>query len=222
VCAAEASREVNLERRRLYVLLILSGTYIMLNVMTSLVSTKVAVVGGVTFATGVLLSQLSYGLLDVVNDWRGKSDARALVMSAIIVRALFYFVIVPVVLLLPASVVPAGYDALLGGSLQLVVASMIAMFLASWLVNVSLFSWLREKTKGRWFIARYCVTTLPAFTVSASVIAVVGYWGVPGVNILAVAFGTTLVRIVVAVGLIPVVAGVRWAVRRCVDQSVTV
>jgi uncharacterized integral membrane protein (TIGR00697 family) len=196
-----------------YALLLLAGTYIMLNVMTSVVSTKVARVGGFTFATGVILSQFSYGILDVINDWRGKADARGVVMVAIVVRALFFFAIVPLALVLPAAVVPPGYDAILGGSVQLAIASILAMFFGSWLVNVALFSWLRDRMKGRWFIARYCVTTLPAFVVGSTVTAVVGYWGVAGVDVISVAFGTTVARIGIAVVLIPVVSAIRWSVR---------
>jgi uncharacterized integral membrane protein (TIGR00697 family) len=208
---------VNKETVRFATLLTLSGAYIALNLMVSIVSIKVAVVFGVTFAAGVLLSQLSYGLLDVMNDWRGKTEARAMVTSAIIIRALFYFVVMPIIFFLPTSISNENYDKLLGGSMQLAVAGMLSLFISSWLINVSLFSWLREKTKGRWFILRYCVTTLPAFVVSSTIIAFVGYWGVPGVDLLKVAFGTTVARMVIAVLYIPVVFVIRRVVRKLAE-----
>jgi uncharacterized PurR-regulated membrane protein YhhQ (DUF165 family) len=160
---------------------------------------------------------VSYGLLDIVNDWKGRQVARMTVESALIARVVFFVVVVPVLLLLPSAKPAPGFDALMGQSVRLFAAGWVSLFAGGWLVNTPFFSWLRERYKGRWFVLRYLTTSLPTIVVGSIVYGVLGFWGT-GVDVFALIWGTAVARVAIAAVIVPAVWVVRVWVRRSVEQ----
>ena len=200
-------------RRSIDPFLILASLYVGLNLIAPIASTKISVIAGVTFATGSLLIGLSLGLLDVINDWKDKATARRVVLSTVAVRALFAFVLLPLVIALPASKMPEGFDAFLGQSTRLAFAGLVSLFIPMWYVNTPAFSWLKARMEGRWFVLRYLVISFPTFFTSNLIYGLLGFSFIAGVDLWAVIFGTLLMRMAVAVVISPVVWLVRWVVR---------
>lgn len=195
-------------------LMLLTSLYVALNVLAPIVSTKISVVGGVQFATGSLLIGLSLGLLDVINDWRDKATARQVVLTAVLVRAIVAFLIVPLIIVLPTQKAPEGFDTFLSQSARLTLAGLLSLFVAMWYVNTPAFSWLKGRMDGRWFVMRYLVVSFPTFFTSNLVYGLVGFSFLPGVDLWAVVIGTLLMRMAVAVAVAPVVWAVRAGLRR--------
>jgi len=194
------------------VLQFLMAMFVTLNLMAPIASNKVAIVFGVTFAVGSLLVGISYGLLDVVNDWKGKATARQTVVVALAVRAVFFLVVLPIVFLLPTSHATEGFDAFLGMSARLFFAGWVSLWLGGLYVNTPLFSNLRERFKGRWFILRYLVTSFPTILVGSIVYGILGFYGTK-VDVFALIWGTVVARVLISIVLVPVVALVRIGVR---------
>lgn len=201
-------------RRAIDPLLILATLYVGLNLLAPIASTKVSVIAGVTFATGSMLIGISLGLLDVINDWKDKATARRVVMSAVIVRTVFFVLIIPLVLLMPTQKAPDGFEGFLGQSARLFFAGLVSLFVAMWYVNTPAFSWLKAQMEGRWFVLRYLVVAFPTFFVSNAVYGLIGFSFIEGVDLWAIVFGTLLMRMAVAVAVAPPVWAVRWSLRR--------
>jgi uncharacterized integral membrane protein (TIGR00697 family) len=190
-------------------LLILAALFVTLNLIAPIASTKVSVLLGVTFATGSILVGVSYGFLDIINDWKGKDAAKETVLTALIVRTVFFLVVMPLVFALPTKAAPDGFDLFLGQSFRLFFAGLVSLWVSAWYVNTPLFSDLKERMQGRWFVLRYLVVSFPTFFVSTLVYIGIGFWGLP-VDLAALVWGTMVARSVVAVLVSPIV----WAVRR--------
>lgn len=196
-------------------LLILAGLYIGLNLIAPIASTKIGVIAGVTFATGSLLIGLSLGVLDVINDWKDKNTARSVILSAVVARAIFAFAIIPLLIAVPTAKAPDGFEAFLGQSSRLAFAGLASLFVSMWYVNTPAFSWLKVKTSSRWFVLRYMSVSFPTLFTSNLVYGILGFTFIPGVDPVAVIFGTLAVRVGLAVAISPVV----WAIRRLVGNG---
>lgn len=197
------------------VFLALVALFVTLNVMAPIAANKIVDVG-IIFTAGSVLLGLAYGVLDVINDWRGRAAARDTLAAALWVRFLFFAVVIPMLLLLPGHA-PAGYEAMLGNSARLFVAGWVSLLVGGWFVNTPTFSWLRARTRGRWFVLRYLTTSLPTIVIGTIFYAVLGFAGTQ-VDVAALIFGTTVARIAIGVVITPLVAalraGIRYADRR--------
>jgi uncharacterized integral membrane protein (TIGR00697 family) len=189
------------------------SAFVALNLMAPIASNKVIDLG-ITFAAGSMLIGISYGILDIINDWRGKAAARWTIESALIIRLVFFLVVIPLVLVLPEKSAPEGFSDFLVKSTRLFVAGWASLFVGGWIVNTSLFTALKEKMRGRNFTLRYLTTIFPTIVAGNIVYGVLGFAGDPKVDLLAIIAGTTVARILIGVAITPVVALGRAGVRR--------
>lgn len=187
--------------------------FVTLNLLAPIASNKVIDLG-ITFAAGSMLIGISYGVLDILNDWRGKPAARMTVETALVVRAIFFLAVVPLILLLPAKTQTDGFESFMVQSARLFFAGWMSLLVGGYLVNTPVFSWLRDKWQGRHFVARYLVTVLPTVVAGNIVYGILGFWGNPKVDVLALIVGTTVARLLIGVAITPFVALGRWTVRR--------
>lgn len=192
--------------------LYLAAMFVALNLMAPIASTKVAIIAGVTFAAGSLLVGVSYGLLDVINDWKGKKEARQTAWAALWVRATFFLIVIPVLMLLPAKNVAPGFDEFLTTSFRLFVAGWVSLWAGAILVNTPIFSELKRKMNGKNFVLRYLVTSFPTILTGAIVYSILGFYGTK-VDVWALIWGTTVARVLISIVLAPVVGLIRWGVR---------
>lgn len=195
------------------ILPVLASLFVVLNVLAPIASTKISVLGGLSFATGSLLIGMAYICLDVVNELDGRKVARAVVVDALVVRILVFALVVPLVVLLPTKSEPDGFDAWLGGSVRLFIAGWISLYVSAWWVNTILFTRWRDRWKGRWFVARVIGVSLPTYLVSTIVYVLVGWLGTP-TDLFSLIVGTVVVRMVVSLVGAPVGTGIRAAAVR--------
>ncbi len=184
-----------------------------LYVTSPFLGSKIVVVAGMTFPAGAPLVAVSIGFLDILNDWKGRQAARDAVTVTLAVRIAIGLVVVPIILALPAKSVPPGYDAIVGFSIRLVFAGLCSIFVSSWVVNTTLFSWLRERMKGRYFALRYLVVSVPTILTSIAVTNIVGFWGTDQ-NVWGLISGSFVQRIVIGVAIVPFVWLGRTLLRR--------
>ena len=198
---------------------LLMALFVSLNLMAPIASNKVVDLGFIIFTAGSLLIAISYGALDILNDWKGRRAARVTVETALIVRAAFFLVIVPLLIFLPAKSVTPGFDAFLATSARLFVAGWFSLLVGGWFVNTPIFSWLRVKMHGRNFILRYLATSFPTIIAGNVVYITLGFYGTP-VDIPALILGTTVARVVLGVIITPFVALGRYGVRQFGNQNI--
>jgi uncharacterized integral membrane protein (TIGR00697 family) len=194
-------------------LMFLVTMFVTLNLIAPIASNKVIDLG-ITFAAGSMLIGISYGILDIINDWQGKAAAKATIDTALVVRALFFVVVVPLIMLLPAKTQTEGFDAFMAQSARLFFAGWLSLLVGGRMVNTPFFSWLRERTQCRHFALRYLTTSFPTIVAGSIVYGIVGFWGVPKVDVFSLIWGTVVARILIGVAITPLVALARAGVRR--------
>jgi uncharacterized integral membrane protein (TIGR00697 family) len=191
----------------------LVSMFVGLHLFAPITSNKILLVFGLTFTSGALLIGFSYAVLDIINDWQGKPVARQTVMAALIVRTLFFVVIVPLIIFLPASREVEGFTDFMTSSVRLFAAGLASLFVSSYLISIPVFTWLKAKTEGKWFALRYLATNFPVIVSATVVYVTLGFWGTD-VDLGRLYFGQTVARIIFGVLAVPVVWGVRQFLRR--------
>jgi uncharacterized integral membrane protein (TIGR00697 family) len=194
-------------------LFILVSAFVSLNMLAPIASNKVIDLG-ITFAAGSMLIGISYGILDIINDWKGKAAARWTVESALIVRAAFFLVVVPLIMFLPEKTATDNFDAFMVQSARLFFAGWASLLVGGWFVNTPLFSTLRDRMQGKHFALRYLATIFPTIIAGNIVYGILGFWGNPNVDLISIIIGTTVARIVIGVVITPFVALGRAGVRK--------
>jgi uncharacterized integral membrane protein (TIGR00697 family) len=196
----------------------LVGAFIGLHLFAPIMSNKILLVAGLTFTSGALLIGASYAVLDIINDWQGRGVARATVLSALIVRTLFFVVVVPVVIILPAARETEGFTDFMTSSVRLFLAGLASLFVSSYLISIPVFTWLKAKMEGRWFALRYLTTNFPVIVSATVVYVTLGFAFVEDVDLGRLYFGQTVARIIFGIAIVPIVWAVRASLRRFGEQ----
>ncbi len=194
------------------ILAVLLGLHVALMALAPILSAKIVLIGLLAFPAGQLVVGAANGLLDVINDRWGRSEARASVVTALVVRLALYLILIPLLVALPGHS-PDGYDAILGQSVRLFAAGELGVFIESWLVSTSVFTWLRARTLGRWFALRYLTATGLGTVVGTTVFVAAGY-ALTGAPILPLIAGGVTVRLLLLIVLAPAFTGLRRVVGR--------
>lgn len=192
----------------------LVAMFVGLHLFAPITSNKILLVAGLTFTSGALLIGASYAVLDILNDWQGREVARQTVKAALIVRTVFFVVVVPVIILLPAAREVEGFEDFMTSSVRLFAAGLASLFVSSYLISIPVFTWLRERMQGRWFALRYLTTNLPVIVSATVVYVTLGFAFVEDVDLGRLYFGQTVARIIFGAAIVPIVWGVRQYLRR--------
>jgi queuosine precursor transporter len=155
---------------------------------------------GLHSPAGILAYSILFFLLDTLNEFYGKKEARKAMVAGILGQV----ITVPLIWLVlqwPAAAImtPEKIEAAqvaLGLSPQLFVASIIAFAVASNL-NIWLYSALKSKTHGGYIWLRNNTSTIVSVFVSNLIFIPLGFWGA-GVPILKMIQGHSLVQIMIA------------------------
>jgi hypothetical protein len=196
-------------KQRLY--LWLAGLFVSALLTADLIGGKFFQVGGTVLSCGMLAFPLTFLLTDVLNEFYGPRATRRVTYLGL-GCAVFAFGIINVAIALPASgesPLPGPLFAqVFGFSARLYVAS-LAAYLVGQLLDISVFSLLRRVTQHRLLWLRATGSTLASQAVDTLVVNVVLLWGLkPAGFILTIARDSYLVKVLVAVGLTPLVYAV--------------
>jgi len=194
------------------ILALLLGLHVALMALAPILSAKVLILGALAFPAGQLVVGTANGLLDVINDRWGKAEARASVVTALMVRAVLFLLVIPLVLAMPGKA-PDGFDSVLGQSIRLFLAGELGVFVESWLVSTTVFTWLRSRTSGRWFTLRYLGAT-GLGTLAGTTIFIVAGFAFTGAPIAALIVGGVTIRLLLLLILAPLFTGLRRLVGR--------
>jgi uncharacterized integral membrane protein (TIGR00697 family) len=129
--------------------------------LSNIIATKIIQVGGFILPAAVVLYPFTFLFTDVVSEVEGKKGGHQLVMMG------FYMSIIMVIILFTGSILPAApfwkyqdaYDAILGATPRIVIASMIA-YLISQNHDVWAFHWWKERTSGKHLWLRNNLSTV--------------------------------------------------------------
>ena len=173
--------------RYLYGLLILAGLFVAALVVCNLVATKFTQIdlGFYTFtiSVGILPYPLTFLITDIISEVYGKRRANQVVVVGFIASVM----VVGVVLLglafhaTPPGVSDAEFDAVFGKAWRLITASMVA-YLVAQLIDVQLFHFWRNLTKGRHLWFRNNASTIFSQLVDTILVITILFWDDPAVS----------------------------------------
>lgn len=207
LCQKKGVRTVN----KLTNLIILASLFVGLHILAPIVSNKIILLYGISFTAGAMLIGFSYAVLDIINDWQGKAEARATVKAALIVRLSIFLVFIPLIIILPAKKIAPGFDDFLVQSVRLFGAGLVSLWASAYVVSTTLFTALKARMNGRMFVLRYLIISFPVILTASVVYVTLGFWGTD-TDLPSLYTGQTIARILLSVAVAPVV----WAVRRMV------
>lgn len=142
---------------------------------------KVAQVGGITFAAGVLFFPISYVFGDVLTEVYGYARARKVVWAGFGALAFASFMSWAVLAFPPAPGWPhqAAYETVFGGTPRIVLASLVAYFCGEF-CNSYVLAKLKLRTKGRLLWLRTIGSTIVGEAVDSAVFYPLAFLAAPG------------------------------------------
>lgn len=147
--------------------------------ISNIVSTKIVHLGPFTFDGGTLLFPLSYIFGDILTEVYGFKRSRKTIWLGFFCSFLMSLIII-VIGLLPAGADwpnQAAYDAILGLTPRLVVASLIAYFVGEFSNSIVLAK-MKVATKGRWLWTRTIGSTVVGEFVDSVLFIAIAFFGI--------------------------------------------
>jgi queuosine precursor transporter len=185
---------------------ILIGLYLTLVTVANIVAQKIIQYDFGTFTlfatAGTILFAVTYLITDIVNERFGRNEARRMVLIAFLMQ-----VVVAVFMFMAISATPApfysnndAFGSILGNSLRVIVASLIA-FLICEMLDVYVFHWLKKMTNDKHLWMRSAFSTLPAMAIDSILFVLLAFFGV--MPILPIITGLVIVKWLVGILDIP-------------------
>ena len=172
---------------------------------------------------GMIPFPVTFVLTDVLNEFYGKQVARRVTWIGFGMAGLA-FVLLAVAVQVPwAGMTRASdwtgmnqpsFDNVFSGSQRILGASMVA-YLAGQFADIAVFHALRGLTSGRLLWLRATGSTVVSQLIDTVVIQTIAWWGIlPPAEIFGVAVNSYVIKVLVAVGLTPVIYAAHVAVER--------
>jgi len=147
--------------------------------LSNILACKIITLGGLILPAAVILYPLTFLFTDVVAEIEGKKSASSLVMMGFYMSLFMVFVIF-IVKLLPAAGFwkhQEAYNAILGATPRIVIASMIA-YVLSQRHDIWAFHWWKQKTGGRHLWLRNNLSTIASQLIDSILFITIAFWGV--------------------------------------------
>jgi uncharacterized integral membrane protein (TIGR00697 family) len=204
-------------RQRLY--LWLAGLFVAALLTGDLIGGKVFRVGHTDLGVGMLLFPLTFVLTDILNEFYGPVGARRVTFVGL-GTALFAFAAIKLAIALPTS--PESpldgptFERVFGLSQRTYIASLTA-YVVGQMLDIVVFAALRRVTKHRMLWLRATGSTLVSQLVDTVVVTFVFYTGLKPMGFMVtMARDSYLLKVVIAIGLTPVIYGVHALLLRVV------
>ena len=186
----------------------LTAIFVAALIVSDLIGGKYFRVAGLDFSVGMIPFPLTFLLTDIVNEFYGTEGARRITYVGLGV-AVFVFIVINVAIQLPTSpespMPGEQFKNVFGWSTRLYVASLTA-YLIGQLLDISIFFLLRRLTGHRFLWLRSTGSTIVSQAVDSLVVSFVFLSGSKPLDyILRTARNGYLVKLVLAVGLTPVI-----------------
>ena len=193
------------------VYVILAGIFITNAVVAELIGGKLITVFGVPMSVGILPWPIVFVTTDLINDYFGEKGVRKL--SLITASLIAYtFVILFIAMQIPAMqgdklVTDDQFNGVFGQSMWIIVGSITA-FMASQLIDVSIFHFVKNKTGGKMIWLRSTGSTLISQLFDSFIVLGIAFW-MTGKMTTAVFIASALtgyfVKMIIAIVLTPLI-----------------
>lgn len=199
------------QRKKDIIYIILAGVFITNALVAELIGGKLIYIGNNVMSLGILPWPIVFITTDLINEYFGEKGVKKL--SFITAGLIAYtFIILLIGLNIPAVkgdglITDDQFSAVFGQSMWIIVGSITA-FLASQLIDVTLFRFLKNKTGNKMLWLRSTGSTVISQLFDSFIVLGIAFW-LPGkINtqtFIASAFTGYSVKLVIAVGLTPLI-----------------
>ncbi len=157
----------------------ISVLFVAVLLISNIVSTKITDLGWFVFDAGTLLFPLAYIFGDVITEVYGYKRARSTIWLGFLCTLLMAVVLIIVGKLPPAADWgnQAAYDAILGLTPRIVLASVVAYFVGSF-VNSYIMAKMKLMTKGKMLWARTIGSTVAGEFLDTTLFVLIAFLGV--------------------------------------------
>jgi queuosine precursor transporter len=158
---------------------LITVSFVSVLLISNVASTKILDLGAFTFDGGTILFPLSYIFGDILTEVYGYGRSRRVIWMGFFAAMLMSVVFMIVGALPPSPDWPnqAAYDAILGLTPRIVIASLTAYFLGEF-VNSFILAKMKILTKGKHLWTRTIGSTLGGEFVDTAIFVGVAFWGV--------------------------------------------
>ncbi len=158
---------------------LLLGLYVASLILANLLGTKITTLFGVRVSVGILFMPVLFLVTDIVAEVHGRERARRFVLVSIAILA-FLFCMLWLAIILPPNATwgeQEAYERIFGGSLRMVVASLVA-FALSQLHDVWSFDFWKRRTHGRFLWLRNNLSTMASQLIDTVVFMFIAFYQV--------------------------------------------
>lgn len=168
----------------------------------------------VRYSVGIIPFPITFLLTDLLNEFYGKRAARVVTWVGF-AMALFTFGVITLAVALPwdpvtqepgwGGITQPAFDNVFAGGQRILAASMVA-YLAAQFVDIAVFAKVKAMTGGRLLWLRATGSTLVSQLIDTALIQTLAWVGVlPMEKVMSLIVASYLTKLVVAVGLTPVI-----------------
>jgi len=193
------------------VYVVLAGIFITNAVVAELIGGKLIHVGSAVMSIGILPWPIVFVSTDLINEYFGEKGVRRL--SLITASLIAYtFVILYIGMQIPAVegknlVSDAQFNGVFGQSMWIIVGSIIA-FMASQIIDVTIFHFVKNKTGNRMIWLRSTGSTVISQLFDSFIVLGIAFWLTGKMDtktFIVSAFTGYFVKLIIAVGLTPLI-----------------
>ncbi len=147
--------------------------------MMPVVSSKIVVVGGYALPSSVFLWALTYPASDIIAEVYGRRYAHKMVLGGFIAYAFMFYVIWASIQMTPAPFWDGqkAYAEILGSTWRVAIACLVSYTVTQFL-DVTIFSFIRKRTQGRFLWLRNNISTIISQTLANTIFLSIAFLGV--------------------------------------------
>lgn len=148
-------------------------------VLSNILGIKIFNIGEFMLPAAVIVYMITFLVTDVIGEVYGKNMARRTIRAGFITQVIALFFIYLAIELPPAPTfdMQGEYEMILGGSFQLILASLIS-YIVSQNIDVTIFHRLKEKHGAKKLWLRNNVSAAVTQFVDTTLFILIGFWGI--------------------------------------------
>jgi queuosine precursor transporter len=162
-----------------YKLTLLTAIFVAGLLSANLLGSKVTTLFGISMSVGIFAYPLTFLMTDAIAEVYGKKKAMQIVYAALIAQVLVLFLTWISVILPPASryAFNAEYTTVFGGSIRMIIASLIA-FVVAQTHDVWAFEFWRKKFNGKYLWLRNNASTFVSQAIDTLLFMFIAFYGI--------------------------------------------
>lgn len=176
----------------------------------------------VVMTAGVIAFPITFIITDLLNEYFGKPGIKFVTWLGM-AMIIFEFGLIQIAMGVPtASISPVpqeAFDTVFGASGRIIIGSLVAYVIGQ-LVDITLFHWIRNRTKGRHLWLRATGSTFGSQFFDTFIVLFVAFYGPMTLQtIVAVTLFNYGYKFLVAIAITPVIYGAHWLIDRYLGHA---